>query len=150
MPITLDELAAMLESRSRECRPALGRDLVEAGELVKKHAQEMIGHEHASWPPLKPETIAEKARLGYPTPAPLLRTGILRESIDFEVTPVAAEGFTLIVGSEDKVAAYQEMGTSKIPPRPFISTSAIQSLPVIQERLSSLIVGLLTPTGKIP
>jgi phage gpG-like protein len=51
---------------------------------------------------------------------PLLRTGELRDSISHVV-----DGRRAVVGSDDPVAIYQETGTSRIPPRPFLSTAAV-------------------------
>ena len=48
--------------------------------------------------------------------APWLRTGKLRASITCEATDTAA-----VIGSSDPVAVYQELGTSAIPPRPFLA-----------------------------
>lgn len=71
------------------------------------------------------------------SPAPLLRTGELRNSITFIV-----EGLILAVGSTDKVAAYQEQGTSHIPPRPFLRPSVIEALPLAEAKLSETAVKL--------
>ncbi len=51
--------------------------------------------------------------------APWLRAGDLRESI----THQAIES-TAVIGSNDPVAVFQELGTSTIPPRPFLAPTA--------------------------
>ncbi len=51
--------------------------------------------------------------------APWLRTGGLRDSITHKVEDGAA-----VVGSTKPVAVFQELGTSAIPPRPFLSSTA--------------------------
>ena len=50
---------------------------------------------------------------------PWVRTGALRDSI-----AATAEGLEAAVGSNDPAAAPQEMGTSRIPPRPFLAPTA--------------------------
>jgi hypothetical protein len=57
------------------------------------------------------------------------------------------EGQEMTVGSNDPVALYQEMGTSKIPPRPFISKSAVDNLPFAEDTLGQTAAALLTPGG---
>lgn len=50
---------------------------------------------------------------------PWVRTGALRDSIS-----ATAEGLQAAVGSNDPAAAPQEMGTTRLPPRPFLAPAA--------------------------
>ena len=50
---------------------------------------------------------------------PWTRTGALRDSIGAQT-----DGLNAVVGSSDKAAAPQEMGTATIPPRPFLAPLA--------------------------
>lgn len=142
--LSFDELADILERRAERVKPALEFDLAKIGELATTMAAEYIGHEMPEWPPLAPSTVAQKEKLGYTGQVsgtdPLLRTGALRESIK-----PAVEGLTLVVGSTDKIAAYQEMGTSRIPPRPFLGLALRNSLKYAEERLIETAAKLLTP-----
>jgi hypothetical protein len=70
MPFTLSELAATLERNVGKTEALLSAELRVAGKVIQETAKEMIGHEHALWPPLKPATIEDKERRGYDTPAP--------------------------------------------------------------------------------
>jgi hypothetical protein len=140
--ISLDEFAAFLTRSAEMVKPELEADLVKIGEAQKKLAKDLIGHEHDGWPPLADSTIEEKAAKGYPVPAPLLREGTLRDSIEMRV-----EGQEMTVGSDEPVALYQEMGTSRIPPRPFISKSAVDNLPFAEDTLGQTAAALLTPGG---
>lgn len=142
--MTFDEFAAFLSRSAALVRPELEADLVKIGEAQKHLAKELIGHEHDDWPPLAESTIEEKASHGYQVPAPLLREGTLRDSIEMRVSPAVLE---VAVGSDDPVALYQEMGTSRIPPRPFISKSAVDNLPFAEDTLERTAVALLTPGG---
>lgn len=96
--------------------------LEEAGEHLVAGAQAMIGREIAQWAALAAVTVQEKARLGYTgrisATDPEYRTGELRISISYSI-----EGKALILGTTDPIAPFQEMGTSRMPPRPFISTT---------------------------
>lgn len=145
--MTLDELARMLEASARAARPALEADLAKIGELTATMAAEYIGREMPQWPPLMPSTVAEKQRLGYTgqvsSTDPLLRTGELRDSIRMEI-----EGLEMAVGSHDKVAASQELGTARIPPRPFLALAGLNALEFAAEKLGDTAVALLTPGAK--
>lgn len=88
------------------------------------------------WAPLAQSTEAEKRRLGYPTGAPLLRDGTLRASIQHEML----SSTEVIVGSKSDIAAYQEFGTSRIPPRPFIGPAAMQNAKLIQQVLGAAVI----------
>jgi hypothetical protein len=58
---------------------ALGPHIVEkACKIIQKKAKVAIGKEHELWAPLAASTIADKATHGFKTPAPLLRTGVVR------------------------------------------------------------------------
>jgi len=142
--MTLGELADMLETSARSLVPRLENDLVEIGAVVRTTAAEYIGHEMPEWPPLAPSTIKQKERLGYTGRVsgtdPLLRTGEMRDSIKAVVADL-----TLAVGSTDKVAVFQELGTSRMPPRPFLGLAMSNSLEFAAERLGETAAALLTP-----
>jgi hypothetical protein len=135
--ITLAEWAAMLE-RSLATLPAqleIGLDKV--GELAETLAVSYIGHEQESWPPLAESTLRDKEAKGFPVPSPLLRTGEMRDSIRRELDPIALE---VIVGSSDPRALWQEMGTSRIPPRPFLALGMQHALPFAVETFGNIMV----------
>jgi hypothetical protein len=146
--ITFKQLAEHLAASAARVREELVRDLETIGEAQEKLAKGYIGHEQDAWPPLAESTIADKTRKGYPVPAPLLREGTMRDSIRHEVEPTAV-GADLTVGSEEAIAKYQEMGTATIPPRPFLAKSAVEVLPVAEEKLGKTAVSLLTPGARL-
>jgi HK97 gp10 family phage protein len=137
--MTFDEFAGMLERAAAKTRPELNMTLFQLGPIVAEAAKAMIGHEHESWPPLKPKTLEDKERKGFEIPDPLLRTGKLRESIIAVI-----EGLTLAVGSADKVAVYQEHGTSRMPPRPFLQPAMVDSLPAAHKLITETAEKILT------
>src|SRR5574340_1454777 len=118
---SLAKFAEHLAVASVSIAVAEHKALEQCARLVEKTAKESIGEYQPesgpfpSWAPLADSTEAEKARLGYPVDAPLLREGDLRDSIEHEV-----EGLEAVIGSKSEIAEYQEFGTEHIPPRPFI------------------------------
>jgi hypothetical protein len=131
--------------------PAIERDLHAAGpkiieqacKIIQKKAKAAIGKEHEEWAPLAESTIADKAHHGYPTPKPLLTTGELRDSIEYTV-----HGNQGSVGSNLDRAVYMELGTSRIPPRSFLVSSAIASEDKIHRMAGATAVAALSGHGR--
>lgn len=131
---------------SRALRAAVERQpaareaaLRKAAELVRDEAKDLIGTEYAGWPALADSTVEEKQALGYTgkvsSTDPLLRTGELRASIQVgDVTPEHA-----MVGSDDPIATYQEFGTARIPPRPFIGAAVHRETDKINAAIGEII-----------
>lgn len=147
--IPLSELAAHF--RLAEARLKGGQLTLEIHRVlaeVAKDAEAMIGTERPEWAALAESTVSAKEHLGYvghmSSTDPLLRTGELRGSIESaaERRGNVIEG---VVGSNSKVALYQEIGTSRIPARPFLASAMIQSQPVMEESLGMFMVKVLTP-----
>jgi len=65
------------------------------------------------WAPLKKEYLKEKIRKGY-SEKKLIRTSTLFQSWTWRLHPLMA-----VVGTEVPYAIYNEMGTYKMPARPF-------------------------------
>jgi len=101
-----------LSARLRKLIDALGRlDLPSvAHQAMLKAAEDMRDavQQSLSQPP------------GGPHDAPWEITGALRDSIG-----VRQDGDTVRIGSTDPVAAYQELGTVHLPPRPFLGPVAV-------------------------
>ncbi len=125
-------------------------DLVDVGpaivaracEMVAKQARAAIGKEHELWPALAPSTIADRVSKGYAPNEPLLRTGELRDSIEW-----TASGLEGCVGSDSPIAVWQELGTSRIPPRSFLVSSAISMEEKIQRMAARAVVAVLEGRG---
>lgn len=106
---------------------ALHTGLEAALKLIKRRAKQKIGHYQGEvgsfpeWEELAESTKDDRLRKGYTENNPLLRDGSLRNSIVHEIAIL--EG---VVGSKSPIAAYQEFGTAKIPPRPFIGPAAYE------------------------
>jgi hypothetical protein len=136
--------------------PAIERDLQElfgghghnsrivekACDIVARRARRSIGQEHELWPDLAPSTIDDKQRRGFKTPAPLLRTGELRNSIEYTV-----KGNEGAVGSDLDIALWQEMGTSRMPARSFLRSSLLASVAQIERMAGRAIESTLSGGG---
>lgn len=119
--------------------------LDKVGRMIEQDAKRQIGHYQkeagpfGAWDPLADATEDEKARLGYPVEAPLLRDGKLRDSIQHEVS-----GLEVVIGSKLDIAEYQEFGTQTIPPRPFIGPAAFKNRDKIERILGAALVQGIT------
>ena len=118
------------------------------GKMVEEEARDVIGTYRYGWPQLAQSTQEERARLGYPANEPLLREGDLRESISHEVV---SHEHAVDIGSESKIAAYQELGTSRIPPRSFLRMAAEAKEPEIVEEIGGRVhIAMLEGLKLIP
>lgn len=120
--------------------------LEELGVVAERKAKEMIGEYQPGWAPLAEATVEDKVQKGYAPPDnPLLREGDMRESIGHAVLFGAEFGMAmLVVGSPSPVALWQELGTSRIPPRPFLGRAIIEIEPEAKVALSEMVVKVLS------
>ena len=146
--IPLADVIAKLKRSQAEVRPGMERVV---GVLMAENAElskQMVGQELPIWPPLAPSTVAEKQKLGYggqvSATDPLLRTGELRDSIQ-PVVHLGMEGVVGEVGTDVPYAGDQEHGTSRIPPRPFISPPFITMAPRAVAALGEFGITLINP-----
>jgi hypothetical protein len=124
---------------------AVDRDMKELGpaivaracEMVAAEAKRVIGTYDYGWPELKPETLARKF---YDTP--LLETGEMRDSIEWQ-----AHGLTGEVGSNSDKALWQELGTSRIPPRSFLAGAAQHMGPEIEKMAAKAVRAVVLGKG---
>lgn len=119
-----------------------------AAEIIKDDAQKRIGEYQEytgpfnSWKPLAEATVADRIAQGFTPDDPLLRTGELRDSIEAVV-----KGNEAVVGSTSEIAMYQELGTAKIPPRPFLGPAIYDSKNSIGELAAKTIVAWVSGIG---
>ncbi len=137
--MTPEQAAFALLTAAQNMGDVLSGTMGEAAALVRDTAKAKIGVQQPDWAPLAQSTEDRKAQGGYPTGAPLLREGDLKESI-FAYT----EGLDGYVGSNDEAAAAQEYGTPTIPPRPFISTSIYENTDAITDLIGANVVKKLS------
>jgi phage gpG-like protein len=112
---------ALLERMSVVVEEEIAEGVKRGADKLKEAAKARIGFYPAdgSWPQLADSTQEDRGKHGFAPNDPLLRTGELRESIGALVV-----GKHAVVGSDLDIALYQELGTEKIPPRPFLGSSA--------------------------
>lgn len=116
-----------------------------ACQIIENDAAAQIGHyqdshgDYPAWAQLADSTEEEKSRLGYPSDAPLERTGELKESFSHKV-----QGLEAIVGSTDPKMVYHEFGTDRMPPRPALGPALFKN----REQISKLL-GFATVTAII-
>ena len=139
--MTPTEFERMLTASLATMTPRLAIGLDKVGQLAEALAAEIPGHYQPGWAPLAQSTIEEKVRLGFPVPSPLRRTGEMAASYRKEVDPFQLE---LVIGSPDKIALFQEMGTSRIPPRPVTEPALRNSLPYAADVFGEIAVAMLT------
>lgn len=121
-------------------------------------AKSYIGHQQESWPELSSATIEGfrhelgfwikgKRELGFAAPdfQPLERSGQMRESYEG-----VTEGLVGVLGSDDKVALYQEMGTPDarypIPARPVCALALMEATPDILDLCDEVAAKTMIPT----
>jgi len=82
-----------------------------------------------------------------PGSTPLLETGELRNSISWDAPIHEGRETVGYVGSTDPKSVFHELGTVRIPPRPFLSTAAAQQEEKIHDIMGRLIHAALIHGG---
>jgi HK97 gp10 family phage protein len=118
---SLAEAAAKFAHFGESMKLANEAILTEWAATVRDKAKAAIGTYKYKWPPLGPAAVAKHSD------TPLLDTGELRDSISAMVEMRGPEHGHAVVGSTSEIAVWQELGTSRIPPRSFLAASAKQS-----------------------
>ncbi|MDP3553083.1 HK97 gp10 family phage protein [Methylocystis sp.] len=118
---------------------AEGEGIVKACKLVQQTAKSYIGNYNhpGNWAQLAEATQADRVRQGFPANEPLLRTGDLRDSIAIDAPHRNGREVFGYVFSNNPIARYQELGTVSIPPRPFLSTAAMECEPQVHRILAA-------------
>ena len=125
-------------------RVAERRGLEQAALLIEKDAKAQIGRYQPAvgpfpaWAPLADSTVSDRVHKGYAPDEPELRSGELRDSITHEVA-----GTEACVGSTSDVMVYQELGTSKIPPRPILGPAAFRNEEAIRRIIGEHVVSAI-------
>lgn len=124
---------------------ALEHGLEVAARTVEATAKAEIGRYQdeigpfPAWAELAESTREDRVRQGFTGNDPLLRSGELLHSIGHET-----KGRQAVIGSTSEVAVYQEFGTAKIPPRPFMGPAVERNHEVIRTLVGTAAVqGLL-------
>ncbi|MGI4807469.1 MAG: hypothetical protein ACRYF2_05095 [Janthinobacterium lividum] len=130
------EIKGLTELRQRLAQARLDEVLVSALAEESQHLAEAVR-----------EKLSQSQGAGSHD-VPWVRTGALRDSIE-----ATASGLQAAVGSNDPAAAPQELGTSRIPPRPFLAPAAAAEGEKIAHAIGQKIVAILrgqTTAGSAP
>ncbi|PVY84045.1 hypothetical protein C7434_3755 [Pantoea sp. PNA 14-12] len=125
----LEQFAMELSSASASIATGLEASFRVIVKEIEETAKEEIGvYQPAygpfdAWAPLAEATKADRVRRGYSEDEPLLRSAQLRDSIESEIVGLAA-----IVGTKKEIGLWQEVGTSHIPPRPFMGPAYVRKI----------------------
>lgn len=117
---SLLEFKGFLEKIIQDEPKHINAILIAEGQLIEKESKHKFGIYQQSagpfkaWAPLSDYTKEDRLRKGFSADDPLYRTGQLRDSIYYKVTP----GKSVSIGSDDPVMAYQELGTHGAHPIP--------------------------------
>lgn len=112
---SLAAFAAATAKMTVDLEEAKTSALEKGAQIIEDEAKRVLGTYDYGWPPLKPATIARKAN----GDTPLLESGEMRGSIEHTV-----KGDMAHIGSNNDKAVWHELGTPKVPPRPFLSGAA--------------------------
>jgi hypothetical protein len=144
---SLLEFAAHTAILGGEVLASLHNGLEAAAALVERDARRQMGHYQPAvgpfqaWAPLSPAYAASKAAAGYPSPSPLVRSGVMLASFQHEVDHA---GLTAIAGSTDPKMLWHELGTVKMAPRPVWGPAAFKSQEAIGRLIgTAAVAGLL-------
>jgi len=138
--MTLAEFSKVVADMAKRVPIEIANVAELTGLSAKAKARSLIGQERPEWPPLADVTVEEKTRLGYvgrvSATDPLLRTGEMRDSIEFEVLEAPGTGVSVAIYSNNEKAVIHELGGDYVPPRPFLATALHEELPLLSERFS--------------
>lgn len=128
----------------------LSEGLDKVAEHIVQTAKDEIGFYQPAvgpfqdWAELAESTEADKARKGFPSEAPLLRTGEFRDTWEHET-----QGFEAVIGSKDKRALWFEFGTVNMPPRPVLGPAVVHNEHKIRKILGHAAVRGITEGAAI-
>ena len=125
----------LLQHRARDFRPYFNKTLVP---MLTREIRSIFRERGPGWPPLKPATIAEKKRLGYPLD-PLIRTGrYYREATNVRAAKITPG--TLRHTIRVPYAVYHEYGTRRMPARPVLGKVLPRILPELEKTMTKFIL----------
>lgn len=130
---SLTGFAAFLGTLPLEVEHANHHALEKAAVMVETEAKRVIGTYDYGWTPLAPSTLEKKA-----ANTPLLETGEMRDSIEH-----VSDHHEANIGSNSDKAVWQELGTSRIPPRSFLAGALQHKTTEIVEEIGRAIHGAL-------
>jgi hypothetical protein len=104
--------------------------------MIQKEAKRVLGTYEYNWQQLAQRTQDDRVQLGFPANEPGLRTGEMRDSIEYTI--ISSEEAD--IGSNEDKMLYFEIGTVTQPARPTLTTAAIKKGQDVAD-IAGLIVG---------
>jgi phage gpG-like protein len=156
----IGKFIAHLKKLQKQIDQVCEKAVATGAEIICEEAKNEIGtyQEEAgpfvAWAELADSTKRDRKYKGFSENEPLKRTGELRASIQY-----TAIGYQAVIGSDDDVAVYQELGTYTlngmsyhIPPRSFLGGAAFRKghvvASIINERIYWLLCGMPNATAR--
>jgi phage gpG-like protein len=136
--MSLAGFASLLQEAVRSMPVLLHAAMEHAAQVVEAEAKRVIGTHEYGWPPLAESTLARKS-----ADTPLLETGEMRDSIEHYSSFDNA-----VIGSNNDKAVWHELGTNRIPPRPFLSGAAQHKAEEVRDIIAETVIGHLK-TGNV-
>jgi HK97 gp10 family phage protein len=133
----LAEFALHLKEIERDMKEASRLIVRQACIMVATEAKRVLGTDGYNWPALSEHTKKTQ-------PGMLLETGAMRASIEWSTSHDGLEGH---VGSNSDIAVYQELGTSRIPPRSFLAGALHHEAPEIVKMAGKVARATIAPGG---
>ncbi len=151
--ISLDEFIGILDRMPLAVKAAGKLALERGSRRIVKEAQHRIGTYQeaegpfAAWAELAEATKEQRVAQGYSENDPLLRSGALRDAIEYTVLTKGFE-HEAVIGVKHAmvddpatgkavdigmVAAVQELGDARVPPRSFIGGAGYHMAPVVRD-----------------
>lgn len=146
--MTLDAFCRHLATRPAAVRQAQHQGVRAGAERVAAEARSLIGTYQPAvgpfpaWAQLADSTQRDRVAQSFAANDPLERTGELRDSIE-----ASAAGNDGAAGSNHPVAAYQELGTDTIPPRPFLGPAGFRMAEPVAQDIGQRVVAAILGRG---
>jgi len=151
MNLSLADMALHLLEAEARMLVTLEHGLEKAAAEIDKAAKDKIGEYqaangmHDAWPELADSTKEDRVRKGFTENDPLLRSGELRDSMGHET-----KGLEAAIGSTSDIAVYQELGTDKIPPRPFLGAAAYEHIDEVKKIVGGAVITGIVGGSALP
>lgn len=145
---SLESFAAELTGLAMAVHLESEKALERAAVLVENEAKRSIGHYQgaagpfAAWAELADSTKDDRVHQGYPENEPELRDGTMRDGIEHTVQMDGFSGEAQI-GSDSQILEWQELGTSRMPPRSILGGALVRKSEDVAELIGGSVYGAL-------
>lgn len=145
--VTFEQYAKFLEGSAARVEPLIQIGLARVGDHALSLAVGYAGHEMPEWAPLSAGYVTQKRKDGYTgrfsSTDPWIRTGETVESF-----AAVVEGHETVLGSPLDKAMWNELGTSRAPPRPILALAMQNATEYAADVFYEAAVDLLVPPSE--